>query len=170
MDAQRLGKPEIARVRQERDPGDGSLHQAANITVLHYAQDGRITYEEDAYNPMNFAPMVKAWIEADPGRLHHPDNPGDHPFIRRIAPDQPDRFGIDGRARPQRVDRDAVAPELLGASTPAQLEQAKNFSCDIYSFAVLFYEIGIHPSNRLVCRKDGRGSAGLLVGDVSTRF
>ena len=47
-----------------RDPGDGSLHQAANITILHYADDGRITYEEDAYNPMNFAPMVSAWIEA----------------------------------------------------------------------------------------------------------
>ena len=45
-----------------RDPGDGSLHQAANITILHYAEDGRITYEEDAYNPMNFAPMVSAWI------------------------------------------------------------------------------------------------------------
>ena len=47
-----------------RDPGDGSLHQAANITILHYADDGRIIYEEDAYNPMNFAPMVAAWMEA----------------------------------------------------------------------------------------------------------
>jgi len=48
---------------QMRDPGDGSLHQAANITILHYAEDGRITYEEDAYNPMNFAPMVTGWME-----------------------------------------------------------------------------------------------------------
>ena len=46
-----------------RDPGDGSVHQAANITILHYGDDGRITYEEDAYNPMNFAPMVSEWME-----------------------------------------------------------------------------------------------------------
>ncbi len=46
-----------------RDPGDGSVHQAANITILHYGEDGRITYEEDAYNPMNFAPMVSEWME-----------------------------------------------------------------------------------------------------------
>jgi hypothetical protein len=47
-----------------RDPGDGGLYQAANLTVLHYQLDGRITYEEDAYNPANFAPMMTAWIEA----------------------------------------------------------------------------------------------------------
>ena len=48
-----------------RDPGDGSLHQAANITILHYAGDMQWSLEEDVYNPMNFAPVVKAWIDAE---------------------------------------------------------------------------------------------------------
>lgn len=47
-----------------RDPGDGSVHQAANITVLHYTTDGRISYEEDAYNPGNFGPMIEGWLDA----------------------------------------------------------------------------------------------------------
>ena len=37
-----------------RDPGDGSIHQEPNISVLKYAGDGLWSYEEDAYNPMNF--------------------------------------------------------------------------------------------------------------------
>jgi hypothetical protein len=41
-----------------RDPGDGSIHQAANLSVLKYAGDDLWSYEEDAYNPMNFLPMV----------------------------------------------------------------------------------------------------------------
>ena len=45
------------------DPGDGSIHEAANLTVLHYAGDGRWSYEEDAYNPAHFATMVKGWID-----------------------------------------------------------------------------------------------------------
>jgi hypothetical protein len=47
-----------------KDPGDGSVHQAHNITVLHYAGDMKFSYEEDAYNPMNFAPVVSGWLEA----------------------------------------------------------------------------------------------------------
>jgi hypothetical protein len=47
-----------------RDPGDGSIHQAHNITILHYAGDGMFSYEEDAYNPANFGPMVEAWLAA----------------------------------------------------------------------------------------------------------
>jgi hypothetical protein len=46
------------------DPGDGSVHQAANITVLHYAGDGRFSYEEDAYNPAAFGPMLQGWLAA----------------------------------------------------------------------------------------------------------
>ena len=34
-----------------RDPGDGSVHQEYNLTVLHYAGGGRFSYEEDIYNP-----------------------------------------------------------------------------------------------------------------------
>ena len=40
-----------------RDPGDGSIHQAANLSVMKYAGDDLWSYEEDAYNPMNFLPM-----------------------------------------------------------------------------------------------------------------
>jgi hypothetical protein len=47
-----------------RDPGDGSVHPAHNLTVLHYAGDMRFSYEEDAYNPMNFAPVVTGWLAA----------------------------------------------------------------------------------------------------------
>jgi hypothetical protein len=47
-----------------RDPGDGSVHQAHNLTVLHYAGDMQFSYEEDAYNPANFAPAVRAWLAA----------------------------------------------------------------------------------------------------------
>ena len=48
-------------INRMADPGDGSVHQASNLTVLHYAGDGHFSYEEDAYNPMSFMTMVKAW-------------------------------------------------------------------------------------------------------------
>lgn len=44
-----------------RDPGDGSVHQAYNFTLLKYAGDGRWSYEEDIYNPAHFGPMIAAW-------------------------------------------------------------------------------------------------------------
>ena len=40
------------------------MHEAHNLTVLHYAGDMKFSYEEDAYNPMNFAPVVNGWLEA----------------------------------------------------------------------------------------------------------
>lgn len=43
------------------DPGDGSIHQGANITILHYAGNGLWSYEEDVYNPAHFATMVAGW-------------------------------------------------------------------------------------------------------------
>jgi hypothetical protein len=46
-----------------RDPGDGSVHEAANLTVLKYAGDGLWSYEEDSYNPMNFLPMVQGYVQ-----------------------------------------------------------------------------------------------------------
>ncbi|HKY15303.1 MAG TPA: nuclear transport factor 2 family protein [Microthrixaceae bacterium] len=46
-----------------RDPGDGSLHQAYNLTILHYAGGGRFSYEEDIYNPHHFGVMIKGWEE-----------------------------------------------------------------------------------------------------------
>lgn len=52
------------------DPGDGSVHQASNLTVLHYAGDMRFSYEEDVYNPANFAPMITAWMAARTAASH----------------------------------------------------------------------------------------------------
>jgi hypothetical protein len=43
------------------DPGDGSLHQEPNLTVLHYAGENLFSHEEDVYNPARYLPMVKAW-------------------------------------------------------------------------------------------------------------
>lgn len=44
------------------DPGDGSVHQAPGMAVLHYAGDGRWSYEEDVYNPGNFERAVRDWL------------------------------------------------------------------------------------------------------------
>jgi hypothetical protein len=49
------------------DPGDGSLHQAYNFTLLKYAGDGKWSYEEDIYNPAHFATMVQGWIDTRKG-------------------------------------------------------------------------------------------------------
>jgi hypothetical protein len=46
------------------DPGDGSLHQAYNFTLLKYAGNGLWSYEEDVYNPAPFQEMIKGWFEA----------------------------------------------------------------------------------------------------------
>jgi hypothetical protein len=46
------------------DPGDGSLHQAYNFTLLKYAGDRKWSYEEDIYNPKHFRTMIEGWFEA----------------------------------------------------------------------------------------------------------
>ena len=46
------------------DPGDGSLHQSANFSLLKYAGNGKWNYEEDAYNIRTMAKMVKSWEQA----------------------------------------------------------------------------------------------------------
>lgn len=43
------------------DPGDGSVHQATNITILTYAGDDLWSCEEDVYNPAKFAQLVTRW-------------------------------------------------------------------------------------------------------------
>jgi len=45
------------------DPGDGSLHQAYNFTLLKYAGHGQFSYEEDIYNPRPFQEMIQGWLE-----------------------------------------------------------------------------------------------------------
>jgi len=48
-------------INRMADPGDGSLHEASNITILHYAGGNRFSREEDVYNPMRFMTMVTGW-------------------------------------------------------------------------------------------------------------
>lgn len=43
------------------DPGDGSIHEASNLTILHYAGDDKWSYEEDVYNPAHFMTMIQGW-------------------------------------------------------------------------------------------------------------
>lgn len=56
------------------DPGDGQVYEESNLTVLHYAGDMQFSYEEDAYNPTNFGPVVAAWLAA--WEAHHPGERG----------------------------------------------------------------------------------------------
>jgi ketosteroid isomerase-like protein len=44
-----------------RDPGDGSVHEASNITILTFDDDGNLICEEDIYNPQKFADMTRDW-------------------------------------------------------------------------------------------------------------
>ena len=46
-----------------KDPGDGTVIERPCITILKYAGEGRWSYEEDAYNPMNFLPMVQEYVQ-----------------------------------------------------------------------------------------------------------
>ena len=45
------------------DPGDGSLHQAYNFTLLKYAGNDKWSYEEDIYNPVHFKDMIRGWMD-----------------------------------------------------------------------------------------------------------
>ena len=45
------------------DPGDGSLHQAFNFTLLKYAGNKMWSYEEDIYNPAHFQEMIRGWLD-----------------------------------------------------------------------------------------------------------
>jgi len=44
-----------------RDPGDGSVHEASNITILTFDDEGNLIREEDIYNPQKFADMTLEW-------------------------------------------------------------------------------------------------------------
>ncbi len=46
-----------------RDPGDGSVWTATNLTILTYAGDGLWCREEDVYNPLEFGAMAYCWCE-----------------------------------------------------------------------------------------------------------
>lgn len=44
-----------------RDPGDGSVHEASNITILTFDDEGGLIHEEDVYNPQRFADVTRDW-------------------------------------------------------------------------------------------------------------
>lgn len=46
------------------DPGDGSIHQEGNITLLDYAGNDQWSREEDIYNPAKFGVMLEGWNTA----------------------------------------------------------------------------------------------------------
>ena len=46
-----------------RDPGDGSIHQAPNVSILEYAGDNQWSYQEDIYNVDDFSKMLSSWSE-----------------------------------------------------------------------------------------------------------
>jgi hypothetical protein len=58
------------------DPGDGSVHQSPNLTILHYAGRNRFAHEEDVYNPMRFMQMVAGWAEVAGAHGRLPENAG----------------------------------------------------------------------------------------------
>ncbi|WP_244930873.1 nuclear transport factor 2 family protein [Nocardioides sp. W7] len=53
------------------DPGDGSVHEESNLTIVTYAGDGMFSREEDIYNPMRFMRMTMRWaaVAEQHGRL-----------------------------------------------------------------------------------------------------
>jgi len=43
------------------DPGDGTMLEEPNITIMTYAGDGLFSREEDVYNPLRFHTMALEW-------------------------------------------------------------------------------------------------------------
>jgi hypothetical protein len=67
------------------DPGDGSVHEEPNITILRYAGDGLFANEEDVYNPMRYLPMVLAWSKVAQAHGRLPEN--SHRWMDSYRPD-----------------------------------------------------------------------------------
>jgi hypothetical protein len=61
---ERRGWVVCAIANRMADPGDGSVHQAVNWTLLKYAGNHKWSWEEDLYNPMEFGQMIEAWQKA----------------------------------------------------------------------------------------------------------
>ncbi|HJP67212.1 MAG TPA: nuclear transport factor 2 family protein [Actinomycetota bacterium] len=59
-----------------RDPGDGSVHEQTNLTLLKYAGDNQWAYEEDAYNPQRFVDMISKWNDVK-SRIESGERPVD---------------------------------------------------------------------------------------------
>jgi hypothetical protein len=65
------------------DPGDGTAHEASNLTILTYAGDGLWSCEEDVYNPMRFARMAVEWAEV--AQAHGRLSEDGQQFLRRMG-------------------------------------------------------------------------------------
>ncbi|MET0837271.1 MAG: nuclear transport factor 2 family protein [Marmoricola sp.] len=65
------------------DPGDGSVHEESNLTILTYAGEGLWSREEDIYNPMRFLKMSTDWakVAQQHGRLSEDGET----FLRTLA-------------------------------------------------------------------------------------
>ena len=46
------------------DPAGGAPHECPVVTILHYAGDGRWSYEEDVYNVKEFEAAMTAYLAA----------------------------------------------------------------------------------------------------------
>jgi hypothetical protein len=44
-----------------RDPGDGTIISATNISIVTYAGDGKWCRQEDVYNPLRFVSATVKW-------------------------------------------------------------------------------------------------------------
>jgi SnoaL-like domain len=44
-----------------RDPGDGTIISATNISIVTYAGDGKWSRQEDIYNPLRFVKATLKW-------------------------------------------------------------------------------------------------------------
>lgn len=71
-----------------RDPGDGSVLTATNISILTYAGDGLWSAAEDVYNPMEFGAMTYEWCQraAACGTLDAPAQAWLDSYGRAFAP------------------------------------------------------------------------------------
>jgi len=46
-----------------RDPGDGTIISATNISIITYAGDGKWSRQEDVYNPLRFVAATVKWCK-----------------------------------------------------------------------------------------------------------
>lgn len=47
-----------------RDLGDGAVYEEPNISIMHYAGNGRWSYQEDIYNPAHMDIVMRRWQSA----------------------------------------------------------------------------------------------------------
>lgn len=72
-----------------RDPGDGSVFSAKNISILTYAGDGLWSRQEDVYNPMRFVSAGVKWCRKAEELGSLPDEAAE--WMTQFAPRNGDR-------------------------------------------------------------------------------